>query len=342
MQNKTRYVSIQRGIGGFQPFDALTVDQTGYGDCKALSNYMVSLLKVAGIKGYYTQIYAGEKNRRPVPRDFPIDYFNHIIVAVPIKTDTIWLECTSQTQPFGFLGSFTCDRYGLLITEDGGALVKTPSYTREQNVQATTADVLLDMKGDAKGKIKTFYSGLQYENNGLYYYLTKSADEQKKWVQKNTSIPSFDVTSVKMSNNKGRIPNAVVDTELNLPRYASVSNKRIFLTPNLVNRSSYVPEKIDARKTSFVLTMAYVDTDTIRYKLPEEIYPEFLPPAVSIKSRFGEYEATFTQDQGSLIYTRRLKMNNGEFSPEYYKEYSEFYKNINKADNTKIVFMSKT
>ncbi len=60
MQNKTRYVSITVGIGGFQPFDAATVDRLSYGDCKALSNYMKSILEVAGISSRYTLVFAGE------------------------------------------------------------------------------------------------------------------------------------------------------------------------------------------------------------------------------------------------------------------------------------------
>lgn len=341
LQSKTRYVSIALGIGGLQPFDAAVVDQTGYGDCKALSNYMVAMLKEVGVKGYYTTVMGGD-NARNVDVDFPSHQFNHVIVSVPNGRDTIWLECTSQTNPFDYQGRFTGDRKALMITESGGKLVNTHRYPAEQNLQTRTADVYVDMAGDAKAKVKTTYKGLQYENDDLNFILGNQYDDQKKWLQRNVQIPSFDIASFKMTNNKSRTPSAVVDVDLVLKRFATISGKRVFLNPNLMNRSTVTPEKLETRKNNIELSLPYIDLDTIRYHLPEGIYPEFLPEPVSIKSRFGEYEAKYQVDQGSLVYIRRMRMNKGEYPAASYKELTDFYRNVNKADNTKLVFLNKT
>lgn len=341
LQNKTRYVSIQLGIGGLQPFEAKTVDQTGYGDCKALSNYMISLLEEVGVKGYYTTIMAG-RGEAEIDKDFPSHQANHVIVAVPNDADTLWLECTSQTNPFNWMGSFTDDRYAMMVTEKGGVLVKTPSHLAEQNIQLRMAEVYLDIKGNAKAKTKTIYKGLQYETGGLNFHLDDQYDDQKKWIQQNTQIPTFDLVKFSMKNNKEQIPSAEVETELILSRYASVSGKRIFLVPNLMNRSTYIPERIENRKTKVVLRTSYLDIDTIRYQIPEEIYPEFIPEPTKFSSRFGEYESSFKIDQGSLLYIRKVKMSKGEYPPESYNELIDFYKNMNKADNIKVVFVTKT
>jgi hypothetical protein len=133
-----------------------------------------------------------------------------------------------------------------------------------------------------------------------------------------------------------------LNADLRLQRWAIVSGKRIFLTPNLMNRSTFIPDKVESRKTNFVQKISFTHLDTIRYHLPEGIYPEFLPEATTMKSQFGEYETTYLLEQGSLVYIRKLKINKGEYPAGAYKDFSEFFKNINKADNTKIVFLSKT
>jgi Domain of Unknown Function with PDB structure (DUF3857)/Transglutaminase-like superfamily len=341
VQSKTRYVNIQLGIGGLQPFAADVVDKNGYGDCKALSNYTVALLKSVGVKGYYTTIQAGT-NEVDMVLDFPSHQGNHVVVSVPNGKDTLWLECTSQTNPFGYSGKFTGDRWALMISEEGGKIVHTPTLKTEQNTQHQKAEVILDKTGDAKAKVTTAYSGLQYENNGLNFRVVSSHDDQKKWLQENISIPSFEMGSFSMLNMKDKVPTAIVKVDLILTRYASVSGKRIFVTPNLLNRSTYIPPKTEKRKNSVVFKTSYVDVDTISFTIPEEIYPEFVPQPVKFKSRYGEYEASFKFDEGKLLYIRKVKMTPGEHPASAYTELVDFYKNINKADNIKLVFLSKT
>ncbi len=342
LQSKTRYVSIQLGIGGLQPFPASVVDQLGYGDCKALSNYVVSLLSKVGVKAYYTEIRAG-KGESDIDINIPGAYqTNHVIVAIPNEEDTIWLECTSQTNPFGYLGSFTGDRYALMITEEGGKIVRTPNYPQDINIQSRTAEVVVTNTGDAKATVKTRYAGLQYENGNLNFVLNNNYDDQKKWVTNNTDIPTFDVVGFSFVDHKEKIPYADVSLELSLRKLASVSGKRLFLTPNLMNRSTYVPEKTEKRVNDIVFRMGYIDYDTIKYQIPDDIYVEHLPNPIEIKSQFGAYEASFSIDQGSVVYIRKMKRNKGRFPAESYKELTDFYKSINKADNTKLVFLTKT
>ncbi|MBS1506882.1 MAG: DUF3857 domain-containing transglutaminase family protein [Bacteroidetes bacterium] len=340
LQSKTRYVSIQLGIGGLQPFPASMVDETGYGDCKALSNYAVAMLKEAGIKGYYTVIEAGE--RAPaVKKDFPSHQFNHVVVSIPNGKDTLWLECTSQTNPFGYQGTFTEDRWALMITEQGGKLVRTINYTPEQNLQSRTADVILDAAGNGTAKIRTTEKGIQYENDDLNFTLNNQ-EKQKKWLERNTDIPNFSINSFSMKEVRDKVPSAIINLDLKLSRYASVSGKRLFLSPNLMNKTTRVPPKVTERKTDVVLRNNYLDYDTIKFTVPENLYPEFMPEPVKINSKFGEYSASFQFDAGKVTYIRRMKMWKGRYPKETYNDLIEFYKNVSKADNIKLVFLNKT
>jgi hypothetical protein len=168
------------------------------------------------------------------------------------------------------------------------------------------------------------------------------SDEQKKWLQSSISLPTFNINSYSISGKKDKLPYATVNFDLTLSRYASMSGKRMFLAPNMLNRTSFIPPKVEDRKTEVVRNSSYLDIDTIIYNFPENLYPEFLPPPVKLSSRFGEYEVDYKIKEGELMYIRRMKMWRGRFPKESYNEFQEFFKGVNKSDNAKIVFLSKT
>lgn len=339
LQENTRYVSIQLGIGGWQPFKTSFVHEKGYGDCKALSFYTKSLLEVAGIPSYYTLIYAGSKKKN-VLEDFPIGNFNHAILCVPNEQDTIWLECTSQTNPFGYLGDFTSDRKALVITEEGGKVVKTPTYQQEENLQHTVAHVKLEGWPAAKVDLKRSYQGLQFENYSLSSYIHTGPDKQLKWVLRALKIPAFEVQDFSFALEEKEVPVATLDAQLLIRNFISSSGKRSFVNLNLGNHADFSYPTVKERKKEFFLDYPFIDRDTIVYHLPEGVGVEYLPEEIKLMNEFGEYHASAFEEEGKVIYARTFKLHGGTFPAEKYNEYVKFRQEIMKADKTNMVLLN--
>lgn len=337
LQGKTRYVSIQLGIGGWQPFEASFVDSKGYGDCKALTNYTQAMLKTVGINSYQALIRAGG-DETDILTSFPSSQFNHVVLCVPTANDTIWLECTSQDVPAGYAGSHTGSRHALLITPEGGRLVTTPDYSALDNVQRRTVKVKLDEKGNGKASVSTLYTGLQQESRSGVLHNYKP-EEQKKWIYQQTRIPSFEIASFKLEQKKERLPSVTEKLELDLRQSATISGKRMFLTTNLMNKWSYVPEPLETRKTDIIRTMAFLDIDSITYELPVGYMLEYKPQNVVQKTEFGEYKTSVKVEGQQVTYVRTLQMNKGSYSKDLYSKYLEFLNQIIKNDTQQVVFV---
>jgi hypothetical protein len=336
LQSKTRYINVTLGIGGWKPFDASVVDNLGYGDCKALTNYMKTLMDTAGIISYYTLIDAGP-DEFDIDTSFPNQRFNHAFLCVPLKNDTIWLECTSQKNPFGYVGSFTANRHALVITPEGGKLIKTPALRAEDNMQIRKAEVNLDETGNGTVAITTKFSGFQYDDRRKYFYADR--DLQKKVLTEDIDIANFHLDNWNYNMDKGNIPSITESIQLQLANYTTTSGKRIFVPLNLMNRTDALPAAVKDRKTSFLFYWAYVDIDTIVYNIPQNLKPEYTPETKVINSEFGNYTAVVRVEGNKIIYIRSLKMNDGKYPASKYKDYIEFKKKILSADNLKIALI---
>lgn len=337
MQKHTRYVSIQLGIGGWQPFSAQTVFETGYGDCKTLSNYMHALLRYVGIESYPALVSAG-RYIEPIFHDFPnFNQFDHVILCVPLRKDTIWLECTNQSMPFGFLGDFTDDRDVLLISPDGGKFAHTKKYPADDYLRTCRAEFVIDPSGNASCMMHTNYLGLYYDE--IFQLLNINAVEQKKWLYQNSSLPSMQLNKYDIKNEKKIIPLAIVDESLNSQNYCSFTGNYMLLPLNLVNFQSPVKKMMKKRLSDILINRSSADYDTLVYTIPSGYKVESIPQGQNINSIFGNYSFSVKVDGNKIIYTRKLMLKQGCFKASAYKDFYDYCLAISKNDNAKAMLV---
>jgi hypothetical protein len=337
LQHNTRYISIQLGIGGWRPLDAKFVASKAYGDCKALSNYMYSLLKEAGISSKYTLINAGA-NAFQVIEDFTSAQFNHVILCVPLQKDSVWLECTSKTLQPGYLSGFTSDRYGLMIDQTGGQLVRTPKYGMLQNIEDRKVDALLSSDGTLKVKSRTRYGGIQQDElQSIINALSK--DKVKEYLQAQLDFATYDISSFDYKEDRSSLPAIEEALDISVSNYATITGRRIFIVPNVMTRSYRKLNADSTRKLDIVFRVEYQDIDTVQIELPAGYKPESLPTDISIKNKYGEYHCTVVLKDNKLVYYRNRTQFSGRYLPTEYAAIAKFYDDIYKADRNKVVLV---
>jgi hypothetical protein len=327
------------GIGGWQPFDAKYVAEKKYGDCKALSNYMYSLLKEAGINSCYTLVQA-ETAGHFIMADFPSSQFNHVILCVPLKTDTIWLECTSQSLPAGYLSGSTSDRNVLLIDQNGGTLVRTPKYRMNDNLQSRRTIARIDADGNLSALVTTRYQAEQMD--GLEKLIANLSKERlMKYLKSELDLPTYDVNKFDYQETKSSLPSILENLDLVAPNYAQVTGKRLFLDPNIMNRWQRRLPSDTTRKYDIVLYFEYKDVDTTEINLPSGYQPESIPADVDIQTPFGHYRSSVKFQQDKIVYYRSLEKASGRWQPKDYAEMKKFYEQLYKSDHSRVVLIRK-
>jgi hypothetical protein len=337
LQKNTRYISIQLGIGGWQPFDAKFVASKSYGDCKALTNYMYSLLKEAGISSYYTLVVRGYNNRRII-EDFPSQQFNHVILSIPMGKDTTWLECTSQTLPPGYIGGDNHDRFALIIDENGGKPVRTPRYGLKENIQHRRIKAKMDEEGNLFIKASSDYGGTRQDLlHLLIHHLSK--DRVKEFLHEILDFATYDVNSFQYNENKTVPPSMHEELDITARSYVTITGKRLFIIPNVMTRSNRKLNTDDERKFDIDIKNEYRDTDEVEIELPKGFAPESMPQDVKLESKFGKYTASVKLEGNKILYTRDIEIYSGRFPASDYQEYAKFYEAIYKADRNRLVLV---
>ena len=333
MQNKTRYVNVSIGIGGWQPMPPEEVRKKGYGDCKGLTNYMKTLLDAAGIKSYYSVITSDETPQSFDP-DFPKMGGNHVILMIPTEKDPIWLENTSQEIAFNHLNYTSLDRNVMAISENEIKLVNTPTYKPEESSEILNAEVKLNPDNSINVDAKFRFSGAQYDFQMPLTTLNK--DEVKEALKERFYY--LNMENLEANNVTNNRDEALINYEVKLQakNYSKKLGNDIILRAmpflDLMQTTSH-----EDRKLPLEVYFSYQDTYNFSLEIPEGYKLAEVPKSVQLNSEFGSYSLQFSMENGKLVTQRKITILKNIYPKEKYKEYIEFRKKTNNLDNTKIL-----
>ena len=341
LQDYTRYVALELGVGGWQPYSADWVYDNKYGDCKDLSNFMIAMLKQVDIKAYPVLIRT--RDRGIVYSEYPYDYFNHVITVVPLEGDTIWLECTADRLTAGQLPSDDegCD---VLVMKDNGAeIVWTPQSSAEENVWRSWVKGETGLTGRLilKGTIETAGNFSDDWRNALIW--NKGEDQENLLTSAlSRKVPRFNLLDYQLENISENYDRPVIiDFEGSITNYASISGSRLFIIPGVLNRLSFnnIPgEEPEDRHFPVFRNFPYTQMDSVEILLPFGYSLESAPQLQNILASFGEYWADYHIEDRTLKYYRYLRIDKRLIPLEQYAEHQEFMKQVVKNDQAKFVF----
>ena len=333
LKDKTRYVSIQFGIGGFKPFPAATVDKTGFGDCKALSNYMLRLLEACGVKAEYTILNTNRRDFRP---DYPsFGQSNHVILTVPLKeyADTLFLECTNPTYPIGYRHEDMAGHEMILIGENGGQLVRARAYPDSLKRQEIHSHIHLDADGSARvNVVRNLWTDWIEDWLG---FNDMEKEEQRTLMTWAMDVQPQNLTPLAFKDNfdsydgPGWYPRCSLEYRFDVRTYGQPSDTRMRVAVNPFSK------RMTAQRAKRVNPMVFregaVFVDEITIDLPEGYRIESIPPDMDLDEVWASFKSTASAEGNQVRISQSLRFKPCRLEPEAYAGFRDFTRSMNRS-----------
>lgn len=360
LQHDIRYVSIQLGIGGWQPHYASDIYAHKYGDCKDKSTLMSAMLKEIGVDSYYLSINTtrGAVGPTTPPQMF---WFNHEILGIKLPDDVtdpsvvavylhptvgrvLIFDPTDELTPFGRLRGELQANYGLLVTGDGGALIRLPELSPAINGVHRSGKFQLSQSGTLTGDVvEVMYGDSATQQRYMLRAVTKDTDRIRHVESLlSRSLGTYQVNKASIGDLNVHDRPLQYIYSLTADMYAKSAGDLVLVRPRILgNKSRDILEKKEARKYPVEFEGPEKDADNFEITLPAGYEVDELPPPVNSEFSFASYHSKTEMDGNVLRYTRTFEIKEVSVPVEKLNDLKKLYRVIASDERNTAVLKPK-
>ena len=315
-----RYVSLSFGLGRYQPHSASEVFANQYGDCKDKHTLLAAMIAAAGLRADAVLIPFARKLDTSLPSP---SQFDHMITAVPIGKELIWMDSTAEVAPFRLLSSPLRNKSALLVPDDGaGKIVTTPAdppFPSVQHVEITgevsdlgklTAHAHYSLRGDTE----------------LVLRLAFRRTPKTEWKQLGQTVLTLDglhgeVTAVKPADPTDTRNPFVLDLDFTQSNFLDWSAKRAKASLPLLAIS--LPDPPENETAPIQIGSPLNVTVRLKLGLPAS-YAAQPPIGVSVARDYAEFKSSYNFADHTLSAERTLDFKMRELPADRAGDYRAF------------------
>ena len=330
VQSNIKYINTSMGMGGFVPDDASEVLKNRYGDCKAMTNLSITMLRLARINSYFCWIGTSDLPYN-YTNNFTASTDNHMIVAIRKEGKVKLLDATNSYGELYKTPYYLQGKEALISLSDSDfAIFKIPEESHEDNIMIDSnyiyekeghlfAKEHIEVSGSLKLKIE---SGFPLIHDDIIEFIK----ERFLTANRKTKIDHIEYSGIKDRSNT---MNVKFDYQL-FDHGVSTANKK-YINLNMDRPLFDFNIDMDHRQTDFLFDFARTEHYIVVYKIPENFKVSHLPQAIDAELNNYSIHMSYQVKNGMVILRRDIILKNRRIKKENFDEWDEFVSSLKDA-----------
>ncbi len=339
VQNNIKYIAFEEGVNGFIPRQPSSVCRKRYGDCKDMAALIYSMLKSQNITAYLTWVGT---------RDLPYDYStfpsaatdNHMIAVYETEDGTAYyLDATSAWQPMDYPPFYIQEKEVLIHKGTGDFEIRKVAILPPERTEFfDTSYVHIDgskIAGNANVHSSGYYTTLIHDS--FKNVMPEDLDKLMKNVNPRGNN-TLRVTNSQMRNLDDREKPFIMSFDFEVNNYVSSYDKEIYVNPILnkdITHGEIREDRVAPLELGFYSSDAYVTV----LDIPEGYTLKFVPENTTFTSDFVDYSVSYSEKDGQLMTTVRIKFKFLYLQPDQFKAWNDFVKIMKKSMSESVVLI---
>jgi tetratricopeptide (TPR) repeat protein len=333
VSSEFRYISLDFGIGRYQPHAPDEVLANRYGDCKDKHTLLAALLESVGVQAHPALISMSQQVDPGVPSPAQ---FDHVITAVTFGSGYIFLDTTAEVAPYGFLLSSLRHKKALVISgPDMAQFVETPAELPFQAREDFELNGKLDDSGTMEAEVSYYLRG---DSEVLFRNAFRQAPpaKHKDIVQVLSFASGFagEVSNVAVSGLQDSESGLRITYHYHRPEYLDMHDQPP--KKSLPLAATHFKKWEDDEDFVWLYNSVAELTYRCRIELPAGVTAQ-APLPVKLDRDYVRYQSTYSAEKNVVTGEHRMTILSHEVTGAHRQDYEAFRRAAESDDNQQMV-----